>query len=152
MNARWLPIAFALLLALMIATTVPVYRSRTWVDPVTGSRKTQAAFLIFWTSPEVRQSEIERWIVRNEGAYLPRWRHLSTRSDSFFGGVAAACSLAPAIFPLGSGDRDLEFIRRSTDREIAEFVRIMRTGTEDEKKQAVEAAWEKILSSEGPRS
>jgi len=52
---------------------------------------------------------------------------------------------------LKAGDRNSNFVRACTDQEIGEFVKMMRSGTEDEKTKAVETASEKIGKSEGFR-
>jgi hypothetical protein len=139
---RTLIVAVALA-ALIFGAGRTVSGYRIWIDPVTGSMKHESSFLIFPNSTEVSRSELERWIIRHEGAYKPRWDHLSTGTRTLFG-RSFACSLSPPIFPL-QGRVNAEFVRSSTDREIVEFVRIMRTGTEEEQKQAVNAAIEKVL-------
>jgi hypothetical protein len=101
-------------------------------------------FLVF-VSTATEESAIERWVVRHEGTYSNTWRPLSDTSYFAIDGPCLSCSMAPEIYPLHTGGLNDDFVRRASDAEIAEFVRIMRFGAATERERAVESACEKAL-------
>ncbi len=126
---------------LVLAVGLPFESSRGWIDPVTGSMKSQRRIFLIPVSTVVKTSAVERWVVRTEGGYTNRWKFLHDTSSGVIWGRVHACSLAPEIYSMRTGLWDEEFVRRSSDAGIADFVRIMREGTHTEKEKAVESAW-----------
>lgn len=63
--------------------------------------------------------------------------------------MGRGCGRTPEIYSLHMGKLDARFVEVAADSEIAEFVRVMRTGTADEKRQAVEAACDKAIGHRG---
>lgn len=121
------------------------YRTLTvWIDPVTGSIKTQKCQFPFFAQPVVTHSAIESWLVRNEGGYSPSWQCLSETSDTPFGRFRG-CSSAPAIYVFHSERKNILFVQMLSHQEIAGFVRVMRTGSEPQKRAAVETASARIF-------
>jgi hypothetical protein len=136
-----------LVVGLIPAGILPCHSDLGWIDPVTGSMKYQTRIYLVpvWTS--IESSDIEKWIVRREGKCSHDWQILYNTSTTLFGGRSRGCSSGPEIYPLhaGVGGLNASFVHNATDQEIAEFVRIMRTGTAAEKEQAAEAACNKTL-------
>lgn len=126
--------------AVALAGLVPYRSDLGWIDPVTGSMKVQERCFLIPVATVVQTSAIERWILRHEGRYSNTWRFLHDTSSSLIGGRCRACSVGPEIYPLHAGALNEYFVSRSSDAEIAEFVRIMREGTIAEKERAVDLA------------
>ncbi len=143
-NIRWISLAVAICAALMTAGVVPLRQSQSWFDPVTGSMKHQTWLVSIPMPSTESHSEIERWIVRHEGSHRPRWQTLGISVEMLFGGPRIGCTSGIPIYRLLWGDYCADFVRESTDQEIAKFVHIMRTGTEDEQRQAVQTVVEKV--------
>jgi hypothetical protein len=137
-----IPIAVVIaLLASLVVFNVPVQHNRGWIDPVTGSMKTESSLLFVTTSLEIKKSALERWIVVQAGQYVNDWRFLYDISRAVFGNVTAhACGLAPDIYALEARDLNDRFVSSATDEMITEFVRVMRNGTDSDRERAVDAA------------
>ena len=131
-------------ISILSAMLIPLHTDRGWVDPVTGSTKAQTSWLGIPQAPVVRPSAIERWIIRHEGSHAEQWQFLH-ETTQFVMGKSYGCGNTPVIYPLSRSDVSERFIQGSTDSQIAEFVRIMRTGTVIEKDNAVQAATEVAL-------
>jgi hypothetical protein len=137
MSRRSLPLT-VLVFALPIAiVAVPPRHDRGWIDPVTGSMKTESSVLFITTSSDIKQSALERWISAHEGEYKNQWRFLHDTSRSALG-TTFACGSTPEIYQLNASiELNEGFVRSATDATIAEFVRVMRGGTPEERKRAV---------------
>jgi hypothetical protein len=140
---------------LVLALTFPVRSDRFWVDPVSGSTKSQT-MLFFVSSPyRVRQSELERWIIAHEGFHDSDWQFVN-ETHRMISGRWAGCGVgrAPKILSLLPVDVGLaRLVHNATDEEIAEFVRVMKHGTPDEQTQTLEEAGAIIiLGGESDRS
>jgi hypothetical protein len=137
MSRRWLTLTvlvFALPIAIVI---VPPRHDRAWIDPVTGSMKSESSVLFITISSEIKESALQRWIIAHEGQYKNQWRFLHDTSRSALG-TTFACGSTPEIYPLNAGSELNEsFVRSATDATIADFVRVMRDGTPEERKRAV---------------
>jgi hypothetical protein len=144
MSSRWLKI-LALASGLVLAGILPYRSELGWIDPVTGSMKSQTRCFLVPTSTVVRTSALERWIIRHEGTYTSHWRFLHDTSSSVIYGRAHACGLGPEIYPLRAGGLDDDFVRHASDARIAEFVRIMRAGTPAARERVVESACQEAL-------
>jgi hypothetical protein len=130
-------LVFALPIAII---AVPPRHDRGWIDPVTGSMKTESGVLFITISSDVQQSALERWIIAHEGQYKNQWQFLHDTSQSALA-TTFACGSTPEIYRLNAGDELNEgFVRSATDATIAEFVRVMRDGAPEDHKQAVDAA------------
>jgi len=139
--------------ALAAATAnLPLRTDSLWIDSVTGSMKGQTFWLIFGTRPRVHQSALHQWVATHQGPYTPQWCFLSESYKTVFGRtVGRGCALAPEIYPLHMDKLNTRFVETASDSEIAEFVRIMRTGTAEEKRVAVDAACDKGIGHRGDR-
>src|ERR1700733_15094707 len=136
-----------LVVCLIPAGILPCHSDLGWIDPVTGSMKYQTRIFLVpvWTS--IESSDIEKWVVSREGKCSHDWQILYNTSTTLLGRRSRGCGRGPEIYPLhaGLGGLNTGFVHNATDREIAEFVRIMRTGTAAEKEEAAEAACNKAL-------
>lgn len=144
MRRKWmLPVA-VVLLALATAT-VPVRYVESRMDAVTGSMTWKSVWLSGITSgSRVDVSPLETRLTGSGIAWTPSWKFLH-RTHRSVGGIATCyeCGSAPPIYQLLPVLK--EFAAASTDAELREFVRVMQSGTDAQKKAAVEAASKKGL-------
>ncbi len=136
MPTRWLKV-LVLGTCLLLLGLLPYQSDLGWIDPVTGSMKSQTRIFLVPVSTVVELSAIEEWIVRCEGRHSRRWQFLHDTSSALLYGCAHGCGRAPEIYPLHAGESNEAFVRKSSDEEIAEFVCVMRSGTSIEKERAV---------------
>jgi hypothetical protein len=142
-------VLFAILTCAVFSTMIEVQSRAIWIDPVTGSVKMQKHWLGFGCPPVIQVSSIERWVIDHEGVHRPRWKFLTRATFSITGKfLAVACSSAPEIYRLDDSELNSGYVRTASDTEIAEFVRIMRTGTASEQKQAVSVAISKAVGAD----
>jgi hypothetical protein len=143
-------VLFAILTCAVFSTMIEVQSHAIWIDPVTGSVKIQKDWLGFGWPPVIQVSSIERWVIDHEGVHRPRWKFLTRATFSITGKfLAVGCSTsAPEIYRLHDSDLNSGYVRTASDTEIAEFVRIMRTGTASEQKQAVSVAINKAVEAD----
>ena len=113
---------------------------RLWIDPVTGSRKSQVIYK-YWpdSSPRVERSAIARWLDANEGPYQPQWHRYSANGANLFGQtVVFRCGNATEAYSLASLPEAVEaYVRTADDLDIASFVATMRGGDEEQREAAV---------------
>jgi hypothetical protein len=142
--------AVFLFVALVFVTLVPFRNDAAWIDPVTGTMKYEKRRLIFRSTTEEPPTALERWIVQAEGKHVRNWRFLHRETSALlYAGSYASGGHFP-VYPLHEDVLNTSFVRRSTDAELARFVRTMRSGTPDEMQAAVDAALVKAV--EGPES
>ncbi len=142
---RWEILAVVFILAVASLMT-PVRSSAFWVDPVTASIRRQATWFAIPGPEDIDRTEIERWIIRREGQHASSWKFCSRAYKTIWGATRArGCSTGPPVMPLRDGETNARFVRASSDEEMAAFIRVMRTGTDAEQRQAVDAALAKIL-------
>lgn len=119
-----------------------------WIDPVTGSMKSQTRWFGFATSSLINKSALEEWVIRHEGGHENQWSPLYNTSKTAFGRpFCFECNLSPPIHALHAGALNDEFVRNSTDRELSQFLEIMRNGTAEEQRRAVENHAQKLFTS-----
>ena len=128
-----------------LTSIVPFRSFLCWVDPVTGSVKWQVRYFEIPISTQVTTSALERWILRREGRYSPRWQFVSDTSQTLFQ-TCHGCGATPPIYPFHAGEVNDAFVRVASDSEIAEFVDIIRTGTLAQQEQAVDQASNILIS------
>ncbi|QEH38870.1 hypothetical protein OJF2_74800 [Aquisphaera giovannonii] len=145
MSRRWLA-ALALGMGIALASSVPFRSDLCWGDPVTGSLKLELKRFLVPVSTTVQTSALERWIVRREGGHTNQWQFLSDTSSWWpLPSRGHACGRTPEIYELCKPTFNEAFVRCSSDAEIAEFLRVMRQGSAEEKKAAVESACERAF-------
>jgi hypothetical protein len=135
----------AVLIAMLAMTAVPVRRTESRMDAVTGSvRYTTIRLFTNTSSTRVKVSPLETRLKSSGILWTPSWRYFSGIDRNCYGGVLCrGCGRAPEILRIGSVLQ--EFADASTDAELREFVRIMQSGTQAEQQAAIEAAGEKGL-------
>ena len=145
-------VVFAGLAILFLSFTVPVTREMGWIDAVTASTKHQTYVTfgfdmtpLIETTPVIEPSPLADWLARQEGEVTYDWRHINGTMKTIWGkSVGCGHGAAPPIyfFP-----RDLleRFVKSSSDNDLRHFVDVMRHGTKQEQKAAVEAAVNKEL-------
>lgn len=143
-----LPI-LGLLLALFLIPT-PVRQDLGWIDSVSGSRKDQTVRRFGPTAaPVVQDSPLARRYRKLGLQWHPDWRNVRGDYVDLFGrNVGHEHGWpAPEIYTLATTEGLQErFLNASSDEEIRQFFRVMTTGTDAEKRAAVDAACEKALT------
>lgn len=133
----------AALLLTFAAPTVAVRRVESRMDAVTGSMTWKTVWVFGISSgTRVDVSPLEVRLERSGIAWTPSWRLMHNTHRNVFGGATRyECGDAPAVFQLRPVLK--EFAAAATDEDLREFVRVMQSGTDAERKAAVEAAVEK---------
>ena len=115
------------------------------MDVVTGSMSWKTVWLFGITSGRrVDVSPLETRLKSSGIPWTPSWQFLHNAHRNVFGGATCyECGTAPAIYHVRPVLK--EFATASTDAELREFVRVMQSGTDAQRKAAAEAAGEKGL-------
>jgi hypothetical protein len=148
MTRRWLLLILVLVIVgVFLEPAVAVRREMGWVDALTGSTRHQTHWVFgFKGRAVVEPSALERWIVDRQGSHEHDWRNVQGTSKTLLGrSIGFSHGPAPPIYPLCGRMMDA-FVCKATDDEIAEFVRVMRIGTEAEQEAAVDAAFERMTT------
>lgn len=135
----------AVLLLVVAASTITVRQVESRMDAVTGSMTWKTVWLFGISSgPRVDVSPLEVRLKRSGIPWTPSWRLLHITHWSLLGVRMYECGSTPPIYQLPRPVLE-QFTAASTDAELREFVRVMQSGTEEEPREAVEAAGEKGL-------
>ena len=156
MVRRWIVRTFLVIAGLVIlaASVVVPVRGRAYrIDSITGSTKRQTCVTFgfgmksLWKStPVIEPSPLAHWLLQEKGDASYNWSFVSAGLDTIWGvTVERGCSSAPPIFLLEDGLQDL-FIKSSSNEELRHFVDVIRHGTKEEQRAAVEVAAEKALA------
>ena len=141
---RAIEVSIVVVVVLILLALIPTRSDTIWVDPVTGSVKRQASWQVCRRPPIVETSAIERWIVRREGSHVPTWRFVSRSTRTIFGRpLSIACGEAP-MYLLRAGDLNDRFVLNSTNEQIVKFINLMRTGSAEERRESVQAAYRSV--------
>ena len=93
--------------------------------------------------PHLVVSPLEKRLKNSGIAWTPSWQFVNETHRNIFGQVTyRGCGLAPPIYELDPALED--FATTATDAELREFVRVMQSGTDTQRKAAVEAALDKV--------
>lgn len=108
------------------------------IDAVTGTTTTRTTWPLGISSGDVVDvSPLEVRLKARGVRWTPDWRFMSRNGRTILGSTTyRACNNAPPIYEIKSVLK--EFAEVSTDAELREFVRVMETGTEAERRAAVE--------------
>ena len=145
---------FVLILAALVLSTASflfslnVRQDLGWVDAVTGSEKYQTDWVFgMTTGRRTVPSPIELRLRKMGVTVQPDWRNVMGTYRNLFGNSTGHAHgwPAPAIYPF-RGDEQQGFVDTSSDAEILTFVRVMQSGTEPAKREAVDATVEKSLA------
>ena len=142
---RTLSAMAAVLILLVAAPTVTIRQVESRMDGATGSMTWKTVWLFGITSgPRVDVSPLEARLKSSGITWTPSWQFLHNTHRTILGNATCyECGSAPAIYELRPVLK--EFAAASTDAELREFIRVMQSGTDAERKAAVEAAGEKGL-------
>jgi len=141
--------AIVVLAALVVPTPLYVRQDLGWIDAISGSQKSQTVWRVGETSPPIVSDSLLAERYRTLGLkWEPDWRDVRGTYLNVFGrSVGRAHGSAPEIYNFAfSQDLQRSYLAASSDAELHKFFRIMSTGTEAEKKVAVETACNKALS------
>lgn len=144
------PVALALTLSVPVlmawlVLAIPYHKENVWCDRVTGSTKSQTTWFLVPTSTTIQHSALERWIINQEGSYTSSWKWYGRQTWFFPLGGARECGSPPPIYSLHDSLSE-RFVRSLSDSELAEFVVVMRHGSEAEQEAAIDAADKKLTS------
>ncbi len=149
MKSFWIILAVIVVAGfLFIPTRVHVRQDLGWIDSIGGSQKRQTV----WGSgaesaPVVSESLLAARYRKLGLQWEPDWENVKgTYVDLFGRHVGSAHGSAPEIYSFAlSPDLQQSYLAASSDDEVRELFRVMSSGTEAEKKSAVEAACNKAL-------
>jgi hypothetical protein len=136
-----------MIVALLSMVTVP--HDSQWMCSVCGAQRRQTVWF-GWRRPErVQETALGAWIGRKEKQHEHSWQFVHRRMRSVFGGTLGwACGRAPAIYSLATlGDAMDRYVGSASDEELSALVAVLRTGTDEEQRQAVQRAWDRVLES-----
>ena len=142
---RTLSVVAAVVLLAVAAATVSVRQVESRMDAVTGSTTWKTVWVFGITSGRRTDvSPLETRLKSSGITWTPSWQFLhNTRRTVLGNATCYECGSAPPIDQLRPVLK--EFAAASTDAELREFVRVMQSGTDAERKAAVEAAGERGL-------
>jgi hypothetical protein len=145
MRNRWLTIVLSVAAGFTLESSIPYRSDLVWIDSVTGSVRGQTKYFLVPVSTSSQRSALENWVIAREGHYQNNWQFLSDTSTFLLSGRMHACGYTPEVFEFHAGEVNDWFVRTAGEEAIAAFVKVMRSGTPDEKKQAVDATCKKLL-------
>jgi hypothetical protein len=132
------------LIALLAAPVIPIRYSESWIDPVTGSEKSQTTWVFGLTrGPRYTVSPLETRLRQIGYSYTPAWQFLS-RDQVNISSHHIEDGSAPPIYRLEVVLKP--FVEVSTPDELRKFADTMQSGTEQQQKAAVDAAAAKALN------
>lgn len=137
------------LLLLLFAALIPFpTRNRlSWIDPITGAMKYQNVTFGHAHPPTIRLTALDHRMAKLGIPHQPDWQFIHDHMMSLWGGTRGwGCGTAPPIYSFATTGALAGWVAKATDDEIRLFVTTMQTGGEDQQKAAVEAAFEKSLS------
>ena len=150
MKRLWIILAVIVVLAaLLIPTPIYVRQDLGWIDSISGSQKSQTVWRLGSSSSPIVSDSLLAERYRKLGLqWEPDWKNIKgTYVNAFGRHVGSAHGWpAPEIYNLAlSPDLQQSYLSASSDDEVREFFRIMSSGSEPERKIAVEAACNKAL-------
>jgi hypothetical protein len=143
-----------IILAVLVIVTVlfipaTVRQDLGWIDSISGSQKRQTVWRFGAASMPVMSESLLAARFRKIGLqWEPDWENVRGTYVDIFGRNVGHEHVwpAPEIYTLAvSPGLQRSYLVASSDDDIREFFRIMSSGTEDEKKAAVEAACDRAL-------
>ena len=133
-----------MLVAVLSVPGIAVRQVESRVDAVTGTMVWKTVWLLGRSQTRVDVSPLEARLRQSGVAWTPHWRFLHNTHRNLFGGALMyECGTAPEIYSIRSVLGD--FASASTDDELREFVRVMQSGTDAERRAAVDGAGDKGL-------
>lgn len=149
MKRVFLILAFAVVVALLFSLTgMHVRQDLGWIDSISGSQKRQTVWRIgAVSSPVVSESPLAARYRTLGLKWEPDWKNVQgTYVDVFGHRVGSGHGFAPEIYSFAVlPNLEESFLAASSDDDVREFFHVMSSGTEQEKKAAVEAASNKAL-------
>ena len=147
MRRLWIIVAVVVVAAFFIPTNVR--QDLGWIDSISGSQKSQTVWRFGKTSTPVLSESLLAARYRKLGLqWEPDWKNVrGTYIDVFGRSVGHSHGWpAPEIYSFAtSADLQRSYLAASSDDDVRELFRVMSSGTEQEKKAAVEAACNKAL-------
>lgn len=142
----WACFAVSPVMVILLAISLPVREVEDRMDAVTGSSIRRTTWLFgLATTTAATPSPLEERLKAKRVNWRPDWVFLHRSPRNIFNRpLRRACGYTPPIYHLQRGLD--EFVDRSTDEELVEFILIMQTGSEQEQRVAVKAAFETTLA------
>lgn len=140
---RYLTIAFLVVFGLLTLMTIPVRSTSSAIHSFDASFRQEEFILGFRVKSKIRRSVLSRWLEEHGEPFAPRWKHVSTVNYNVFNSVISrGCSTIGPIYHLSNATICSEVIKHSTEKEILDFVEIMRSGDQEHQQAAVESVLE----------
>jgi hypothetical protein len=141
----WAVGGIGFVLGLLALPGITVRQVESEMDAVTGSMSWKTTWLGgFTTGPRFDISPLEIRLKRDGIPWTPSWQLLHNTHRNIFGRANCyECGDAPAILYLRPVNK--EFTTASTDAQLLEFINVMHSGSEAERKAAVDEACDKGL-------
>jgi hypothetical protein len=130
----FIALGLVLLLA-VVGPLIPYKKVDNWVCPVSGSTKRQVTWFGYFSHDERTSSSLKRWLERKEPTFEPQWRHTST-TTYYVLARGYACGEIPEVYQLRPILDDV--VSKFSDERIAGLVTILRQGSHDEQKRAIQ--------------
>ncbi len=147
MRRFWIILAVVVLAAFLLIPT-NVRQDLGWIDSISGSQKSQTVWRFGAASTPIVSESLLAARYRKLGLkWEPDWKNVKgTYIDVFGRHVGSGHGSAPEIYSFAlSPDLQQSYLAPSSDDDVREFLRVLSSGTEEEKKAAVEAACNKAL-------
>ncbi len=140
---RWtMFVAAGLLLILLF---VPYHSGSIHIDLITGSVKTNDWLFRVHVNTKLQETALAKWLRCREPNFQERWRFMSEWDEYVLGTVRGCAPVVDDILFFSKPEVSEAFVSSSTDEELAEFIHVLRNGTQTERDQALRAASEKVL-------
>lgn len=126
---------------------ISVRRTQSRMDAITGSMEWQTTWPLGITAgPRIYPSPLENRMTKMGVTWTRDWRSLNTTHETLTGQPTyRGCGMAPRIYELHPM---LDIIEKSSsDQEIRQFVDVMQHGTDEQQREAIDAAADRALSS-----
>ncbi len=138
-------LATAAAVAVLLAASLFEQRTQGWCDAISGSKKWQTTWPFgITTGSRMETSGLERRLHEIGYQWSPDWRSVHFTATSLIGGRRIECSSAPPILDITSILDS--YVKGASPDELRHFADVLRSGSEQEQKAAVEAAGEKGLA------
>lgn len=147
---RWACLVVSPLVLALLTLSVPFSEVETRMDSVTGSWTRRTTWLNgLFTTTSKTASPLEEHLKSNDITWRANWGFLHRTSYNLLGQrLVSEHGSGPPIYLLQPGMQN--FVDRSTDAQLIEFIRIMETGSADQQQEAIDAASAMIHEVQSP--
>ena len=140
-----------LFLLFTVLSVAVIYEEHTQMCSICGSVKSETTLVFFIPiSRSVKTTELGKWIIKQQKIHKHKWCSIVGNGNNIFGHtLVRAHGPAPEIHHLSTSGMLDEFIKSASDEEIGQFVKTMKTGTRDEKKNVTKKIYDETVKEKG---